>query len=86
MEANLERAFELFSSGRISIDAYLEMVAAEDRAVDRKRAELRARLLVEPLAGKSNADAIAELEQASSAIKWCQDWAASIKASPAPNS
>jgi hypothetical protein len=64
--ARLEGAFERFSAGEISLDAYKALVLAEQEEVDQRIAVLRA------AGGSPDLD---EALAAKESVRWCLEWA-----------
>lgn len=78
-ERRLEQAFQIYSSGRVSLETYETMVLAEAERAKRLRAEFRAM----ELAGTTSHEALAnfreEIETIEIAVQWCLDWAEDLR-------
>lgn len=77
VEGRLERAFNMFETGTISIDGFERIVQAErEAATMRREAILQATHLAHEAGFQ---DRCADAEQALVAIKWCLDWAQDMR-------
>lgn len=81
VEGKLTQAFEHYAEGVVTIDGYEAMVRIEGKVVHRKRAELRAKEMVNDSSPALLDELRQDVEAAEVAIQWCLDWAADLRKS-----